>query len=72
MPYLAPALAPLIGGGAAAQMAVGLGLSLAAGYGARALSPKPSNQAAAGQRLSTSYDPNRPREIVVGQQLCRQ
>ena len=66
MPYLAPALAPLVGGGAAAQMAVGLGLSLAAGYGARALSPKPSNQAAAGQRLSTSYDPNRPREIVVG------
>lgn len=66
MPYLAPALAPLIGGGAAAQMAVGLGLSLAAGYGARALSPKASNQAAAGQRLSTSYDPNRPREIVVG------
>lgn len=69
MPFLAPVLGAAIGGVAATaigQAVIGVGLSVAAGYAARAIAPKPQQRGAAGHRLNLRYDPNAPREIGVG------
>ena len=69
MAFLAPVLGAAIGGVAASavgQAVIGVGLSVAAGYAARTLAPKPQQRGAAGHRLNLRHDPNAPREIGVG------
>lgn len=71
MAFIAPLIAGALGLGALGSALVGVGLSVALGYAARALSPKPGAGAGSygnpGMRLALRYDPSAPREIIVGE-----
>ncbi len=71
MTFIAPLIAGALGLGAVGSALVGVGLSVALGYAARALAPRQSNGAGSygnqGMRLALRYDPSAPREIPIGE-----
>lgn len=68
MAFLAPLFAGALGLGAVGTALVSAGISLALGFVARALGPKPSDQGLGprGMRLTLRLDPNAERELVFG------
>lgn len=67
MAFFAPIIAAAVGAGAIGTALISAGISLALGFAARALGPKPKAAAASvGHRLTLRIDPDAPREVLVG------
>lgn len=67
MAFVAPIVAAAVGAGAIGQALISAGISLALGFAARALGPKPKAAAASiGHRLTLRIDPDAPREVMFG------
>lgn len=71
MAFIVPIIAGALGLGAVGSALVGVGLSVALGFAARALAPRSSSSASSytnpGMRLGLRYDPSAPREIIFGE-----
>lgn len=68
MAFVAPLIAAAVGAGAVGTALISAGISLALGFAARALGPKPKGFSTGnvGHRLSLRIDPNAEREFAFG------